>query len=214
MLIGRTNRRTFIAALGGAAAWPIVAWAQQPAKPPTIGFFGPVKASTDSLQVAIFVERLRELGWIEGRNVAMEYRWAEGRMDRYADIAAELVRQKVDVIVTYSTPTVIAIKRATPVDPNRLCFGHRPSGQRPCREPRASWWQRYGFVEPVGRFCWQATRDLARGRSDSASVGDLVQCWCAQRRAGNGGGSGGGASAWFGSRHNGYPAPRRYHACL
>ena len=91
--------------------------AQQPAKPPTIGFFGPVNASIDRLQVAIFVERLRELGWVEGRNVAMEYRWAEGRMDRHADIAAELVRQKVDVIVTYSTPTVIALKRATPVIP-------------------------------------------------------------------------------------------------
>ena len=111
------RRRAFIAALGGAAAWPLVARAQQPAKPPTIGFFGPVNASIDRLQVAIFVERLRELGWIEGRNVAMEYRWAEGRMDRHADIAAELVRQKVDVIVTYSTPTVIALKRATPVIP-------------------------------------------------------------------------------------------------
>jgi ABC-type uncharacterized transport system substrate-binding protein len=81
------------------------------------GFFGPVNASIDRLQVAIFVDRLRELGWVEGRNVVMEYRWAEGRMDRHADIAAELVRQKVDVIVTYSTPTVIALKRATPVIP-------------------------------------------------------------------------------------------------
>jgi putative tryptophan/tyrosine transport system substrate-binding protein len=79
--------------------------------------FGPVKASTDSLQVAIFVKRLRELGWIEGQNIAMEYWWAEGRLDRYADIAAELVRQKVDVIVTYSTPAVIAIKRTTSAIP-------------------------------------------------------------------------------------------------
>ena len=111
------RRRAFIAGLGSTAAWPAVARAQQPAKLPTIGFFGPVKASIDRLQITIFVERLRELGWIEGRNVAMEYRWAEGRMDRYADIAAELVRQKVDVIVTYSTSTVIALKRATPVIP-------------------------------------------------------------------------------------------------
>jgi putative tryptophan/tyrosine transport system substrate-binding protein len=111
------KRRAFIAALGGAVAWPIVARAQQPARLPTVGFFGPVKASIDRLQIAIFVERLRGLGWIEGRNVAMEYRWAEGRMDRYADIAAELVRQKVDVIVTYSTSTVVALKRATPVIP-------------------------------------------------------------------------------------------------
>jgi putative tryptophan/tyrosine transport system substrate-binding protein len=111
------RRRAFIAGLGGAAAWPVVARAQQLTKPPTVGFFGPVKASTDSLQVAIFVKRLRELGWIEGQNIAMEYRWAEGRLDRYADIAAELVGQKVDVIVTYSTPAVIAIKRTTPAIP-------------------------------------------------------------------------------------------------
>jgi putative tryptophan/tyrosine transport system substrate-binding protein len=111
------KRRDFIAVLGGAAAWPVVVCAQQTAKSPTIGFFGPVKASTDSLQVAIFAKRLRELGWIEGQNIAMEYRWAEGRLDRYADIAAELVRQKVDVIVTYSTPAVIAIKRTTPAIP-------------------------------------------------------------------------------------------------
>ena len=117
MPLGRTNRRTFIAGLGSAAAWPMVARAQQPAKLPTIGFFGPVAASIDNLQISAFLERLRELGWIEGRTVAMEYRWAEGRADRHADIAAELVRQRVNVIVTYSTATVIASKHATSVIP-------------------------------------------------------------------------------------------------
>ena len=112
--------------------------------------FGPVKASTDSLQVAIFVKRLRELGWIEGQNIAMEYWWAEGRLDRYADIAAELVRQKVDVIVTYSTPAVIAIKRTTSAIPIVFVSATDPVGKRPRREPRASWRQRYGFVEPGG----------------------------------------------------------------
>jgi len=111
------KRRAFIAALGGAVAWPMVARAQLPAKLPTIGFFGPVAASIDNLQISAFLERLRELGWIEGRTVAMEYRWAEGRADRHADIAAELVRQRVDVIVTYSTATVIASKHATSVIP-------------------------------------------------------------------------------------------------
>jgi putative tryptophan/tyrosine transport system substrate-binding protein len=67
--------------------------------------------------VAAFVQRLRELGWIEGRTVAIEYRWAEGRSERFAEIAAEFVRLKVDVIVTYATPPVIAAKRATAVVP-------------------------------------------------------------------------------------------------
>jgi putative ABC transport system substrate-binding protein len=128
MPVGRENRRAFIAGLGSAAAWPVVAGAQQPAKLPIIGFFGPVKASTERPQIAIFVERLGELGWIEGRNVAIEYRWAEGRLDRYADIAAELVQQKVDVIVTYSTPTVIALKRATPVIPIVFASATDPVG--------------------------------------------------------------------------------------
>jgi len=75
-----------------------------------------VAASIDNLQISAF-KRLRELGWTESRTVAMEYRWAEGRADRHADIAAELVRQRVDVIVTYSTATVIASKHATSVIP-------------------------------------------------------------------------------------------------
>src|SRR5262245_15995568 len=67
--------------------------------------------------VAAFVQRLRELGWIEGRTVAIEYRWAEGRSERFAQIAADFVQRKVDVIVTYSTPPVIAAKQATAVIP-------------------------------------------------------------------------------------------------
>ena len=94
------RRREFIAALGGAAAWPLVARAQQPAKPPTIGFFGSRHAFKPGQWTVAFVQRLRELGWIEGRTVAIEYRWAEGRVERFAEIAAEFVRLKVDVILT------------------------------------------------------------------------------------------------------------------
>src|SRR6266478_3115253 len=95
------GRREFIATLGGAAAaQPFAARAQQPAKLPTIGFLGPNTSSLDSARVGAFVQRLRELGRIEGRNVAIEYRWAEGRTERFAEIAAEFVRLKVDVIVT------------------------------------------------------------------------------------------------------------------
>ena len=111
------RRRQFITLLGGAAAWPIAARAQQTAKLPTIGFLGPNTPSLDSRRVGAFVQRLRELGWTEDRNVAIEYRWAEGRTERLAEFAAEFVRLKVDVIVTSATPPVIAAKQATSVIP-------------------------------------------------------------------------------------------------
>jgi hypothetical protein len=95
------KRREFITLLGGAAAaWPLAALGQQPAKLPTIGFLGGTTASTQSEWTAAFAQRLRELGWIEGRTVAIEYRWAEGRGDRAAEIAIEFVRLNVNVIVT------------------------------------------------------------------------------------------------------------------
>jgi ABC transporter substrate binding protein len=111
------KRRTFITLLGGTvAAWPLAARAQQPSKLPTIGFLG-ATASIESQRVAAFVQRLRELGWIDGRNLAIEYRWAEGRNERYAENAAEFVRLKVDVIVTVATPPTVAAKQATSVIP-------------------------------------------------------------------------------------------------
>jgi hypothetical protein len=93
------QRRDFITLLGGAAAWPLAVRAQQSAMP-VIGFLGTGTPSSWSRWTPAFVNRLRELGWIEGRTVRIEYRWAEGRDDLYAEIAAELVRLKVDVIVT------------------------------------------------------------------------------------------------------------------
>jgi putative ABC transport system substrate-binding protein len=111
------KRREFITLLGGAAAsWPLAARAQ-PARLPTIGFFSAGSAAALTNWVAALVQRLRELGWIEGRTVAIEYRWAEGRDERIAEITAELVRLKVDVIVTHSAGPVIAAKRATSVIP-------------------------------------------------------------------------------------------------
>jgi putative ABC transport system substrate-binding protein len=78
--------------------------------------------------VASFVQRLRELGWLEGRDVAIEYRWAEGRSDRFAEIAAEFVRLKVDLILTHNTPTVIAAKQATSVIPIVFATAGDPIG--------------------------------------------------------------------------------------
>src|SRR5262249_38116916 len=112
-----SNRREFITLLGGAAAaWPLAARAQQAGKLPTIGFLGATTPATWSLFVAAFVQRLRELGWIEGRTVVIEYRWAEGRGERFAEIAAEFVRLKVDVIVT-AGGAVLAAKQATSLIP-------------------------------------------------------------------------------------------------
>jgi len=111
------RRRQFIALLGGAAAaWPLAAGAQQ-AKLATIGFLGGNAPSTQSQWTAALVQRLRELGWIEGRNLAIQYRWAEGRFDRSSEVMAEFVRLKVDVIVTHGTSNVIAAKRTTSVIP-------------------------------------------------------------------------------------------------
>jgi putative tryptophan/tyrosine transport system substrate-binding protein len=108
------RRREFITLLGGAAAtWPFAAHAEQSAKPPTIGFLGAATATVQSQWIPAFVRQLGELGWIEGRTIAIKYGWAEGRSERFAEIASEFVRLKVDVIVTYGTPAVVAAKRAT-----------------------------------------------------------------------------------------------------
>ena len=110
------RRRTFITLLGGAvAAWPLAARGQQSARVPTIGVLG--SGSTQGQWVASFVQRLRELGWIEGRTVAVEVRWAEGRNERFAEIAAEFVQLKVDVIFAPSTLAVIAAKQETSAIP-------------------------------------------------------------------------------------------------
>ena len=136
------RRREFIALMGASVAWPFAAHAQQPTKLPTIGFLGPATPATASQLVAVFVQRLRELGWIEGRTVAIEVRWAEGRSERAAEIAADFVRMKVDVIVTSGTPATLAAKQATAAIP--IVFGGagdpvgnglvktlaRPGGQR------------------------------------------------------------------------------------
>ena len=112
------KRRAFITLLGGAAvAWPFAVRAQQPGKLPTIGYLGASTRSVESLRIAAFVERLREFGWIEGRTIAIDYRWAEARDERYAEIAAEFVRLKVDIIVTAGSPQTLAAKNATSAIP-------------------------------------------------------------------------------------------------
>src|SRR5262249_20397384 len=125
------GRREFITLLGGAAAWPLAARAQQPGMLPTIGYWGSATPATQGQWVAAFVQRLRELGWIEGRTIAIEYRWAEGRAERAAEIAAELVQRKVDVIVTSGTAVVVAAMQATSVIPIVFAAAGGPVRTRP-----------------------------------------------------------------------------------
>src|SRR5271165_6175218 len=116
-LRGDMRRREFIGLVGGMAmARPLAARAQQAGKLPTIGFLGTASPSAWGPWTGAFVQRLRELGWIEGRTVAIEYRWADGRGERYAEIAAEFIHLKVDVIVTPGG-AVVAAKQATSVIP-------------------------------------------------------------------------------------------------
>jgi putative ABC transport system substrate-binding protein len=126
------RRREFVALLCGAALAPVVyplsAPAQQRGKLPTIGFLGATTPSIWSAFVPPFQQRLRELGWIDGRNIAIEYRWAEGREDRYAEFADEFVRRKVDVIVTASTAAVVAAKNATATIPIVFAAAGDPVG--------------------------------------------------------------------------------------
>jgi len=110
------GRRKFLAVLGLAASWPFTAHAQH-AKLPTVGLLGGATASAQAQWTSAFVQRLRELGWIEGQTIAIDYRWVEGQYQRSPAIIAEFVRLKVDVIVTHATPNVIAAKQGTSTIP-------------------------------------------------------------------------------------------------
>ena len=120
------RRREFITLLGAATAWPRRTRAQQAGKLPTIGFLG-ADAAAFAPWTAAFVARLGELGWIEGKTVAIEYRWSQGRSERYAEIAAEFVSRKVDVIVTVGSAVPI-VRQATVVIPIVFAVGIDPVG--------------------------------------------------------------------------------------
>jgi len=121
------RRRQFITLIGGAAALPLAARAQQIAKVPTIGFMSVSTPTAWSQYVAAFEQRLAELNWINGRTVTIEYRWAEGRSERFAEISAEFVRLNVDVIVTGGS-AVLAAKQATQTIPIVFALANDPLG--------------------------------------------------------------------------------------
>jgi putative ABC transport system substrate-binding protein len=124
-MIGKVNRRQFITLLGGTAAWPLAARAQH--RLPTVGVLGVATSSAWQSNLAVFTQRLNELGWSDARTLAFEYRWAEGSSGRFPDLAAELVRLKVDVILT-AGGAVPAAKQATTTIPIVFAVASDPVG--------------------------------------------------------------------------------------
>jgi putative ABC transport system substrate-binding protein len=123
------KRREFITLLGGAAvAWPVAARAQQPGKMPQIGYLGVSSPSLEPHYVEAFREKLRDLGHVEGKNVTIEYRWAEGQDDRLPNLASELVHLSPDVIVTTGTPGAVAAMQATKTIPIVMASSADPVG--------------------------------------------------------------------------------------
>src|SRR5262249_25012778 len=155
------KRREFVTLLAGAAAWPLAARAQQ-ARVPTIGWLGGATPATQNQWAVAFTQRLRQLGWSEGTSIMIEYRWAEGRPERFSEIAADVVRLKVDVILASGTEAAVAAKQATAIIPIVFPVAGDPVGTglvASLTQPGANL---TGVSNHQGSCC-QAPRTLERG---------------------------------------------------
>jgi len=112
LALGGGNRRAFIALTGGAVIWPVLGKAAEPRKVRRVGFLGNSTAALETNLIGPFREGLRELGYEEGKNLVIEFRWADGKYDRFPALVAELLAAKVDVLVTAGTPATLAVKNA------------------------------------------------------------------------------------------------------
>ena len=145
------RRRDFIKAIAGlTAASPLAAHAQQAAKVPRVGFMGNSTEALEANLIEPFRLGLRQRGYQEGRNIIIEYRWAEGRYERFPALVTELLATKVDVIVTAGTPASLAVKKATSVVP-LVMIARRSGRYRHCLKPRPAGRQYH-------RFEWDRTR--------------------------------------------------------
>src|SRR5438477_10391821 len=139
------KRREFISLIGGATAWPLAARAQQAGKIYRIGILETIPAARNAANLDALRKGLRELGYVEGRNLVIEYRSADGRAERFPDLASELVRLKVDLIVTRGTPAAIAVKNATETIPVVTATMGGPGAMVP------------SFAHPGGNTNWLTT---------------------------------------------------------
>jgi ABC transporter substrate binding protein len=178
------KRREFLGLLGAATAWPFSVHAQQSVKLPTIGFLGQSTPMGEGARALAFAERLRELGWIEGRTITIEYRWAGGEGARLAEIAAEFVRLKVDIIVTGGTPAVVAAKQATSVIPIVFATAGDPVGMGLVASLARPGGNVTGLsvlsVDPASK----RVGPSARGHSQLPAFGDHGQCRQSDHRVG------------------------------
>ena len=189
------RRRDFIRGIAGSAvASPLRVRAQQP-KLPTVGFLGSGAPATQGLSSSAFAQRLRELGWIEGRTFAIEYRWTEGRSERYAEIRSRVRSAQGRCHFHDGNPGSHSRKTGDICHPDRLCGGGEPSRQRPGRESGATGRQRHRLVKPERRCRFEATRTLARGHPIAPPIGGPGQYGQFRRCAGTGRDSSGGSRA-------------------
>ena len=150
------RRREFIGVLGGAAAWPLAARAQRP-NMPVIGILSAGSPDSEGELVAAFTRSLSQAGYVDGNNIALEYRWANNRFDRLPAIAADLARRHVTAIYTVAgTITVLAAKGVTQTIPIVFCDGRRPDQGRTGRKPQPTWRQHYRHQPDLRHFAREA----------------------------------------------------------